>query len=231
MERHERAGKETASDLAAHRRRLWAYVSPMALFLAFTWAGGRWPAWYPASYVAKTLVVAALIAWFWRWYTPIRWTHLGIGALVGALVFVQWVGMERLLPAYPRPARTVFDPIAHFGAGAALWGFVALRWLGASLLVPVMEELFWRDFLWRWVIDPRFERVEVGRWDPKAYVIVAIAFGVGVHTEWLTAIVTGLIYGALLVRTRSLGACIVAHGVTNALLGGYVLLTRDWVFW
>ncbi|RME71151.1 MAG: CAAX prenyl protease-related protein [Planctomycetota bacterium] len=207
-----------------------AYLLPMGLFLAFTWVGGRWPSLYPASYVAKTIVVAALIAALWRHYTPIRWSHLGLGAFVGALVFVQWVGMERLL-SYPRPQRLVFDPFAHFEGGPALWGFIAVRWAGASLLVPVMEELFWRDFLWRWTIDPVFTRVPVGQPDVRALLISSVAFGVGVHSEWLTATVTGLIYGALLWRTRSLGACIVAHGVTNALLGGHVLLTRQWVFW
>jgi CAAX prenyl protease-like protein len=208
-----------------------AYVLPMATFLGFTWVGGEWPGLYPASYVVKTFVVAAVLVFCWRRYTPIRWTHLWLGALVGALVFLQWVGMETLLPDYPRPERTPFDPVAHFGQGWSLWAFVAVRWAGATLLVPVMEELFWRDFLWRWVIDPAFTRVEVGRWSLKAFLVVAVVFGVGVHSEWLTAIVCGLIYGGLLAYTRSLGACIVAHAVTNGLLGGYVLLTREWHFW
>jgi len=37
--------------------------------------------------------------------------------------------------------------------------------------------------------------------------------------------------GGLLVFTRSLGACILMHGVTNFLLGAYVLWTHDWKFW
>ena len=40
-----------------------------------------------------------------------------------------------------------------------------------------------------------------------------------------------LMIAALLVYTRSLGACIIAHGVTNFLLGGYVLFTKNWYFW
>jgi hypothetical protein len=52
-----------------------------------------------------------------------------------------------------------------------------------------------------------------------------------VHVQWLTAIVWGLMVALLLVRTRSLGACIIAHAVTNLLLGAYVLWTGDWSFW
>jgi hypothetical protein len=52
-----------------------------------------------------------------------------------------------------------------------------------------------------------------------------------VHVQWMTAIVWGLMIAALLVYTRSLGACIIAHGVTNFLLGGYVLFTKNWYFW
>jgi hypothetical protein len=34
-----------------------------------------------------------------------------------------------------------------------------------------------------------------------------------------------------LLKTRSLGPCIIAHGVTNFLLGAYVLWRHDWYFW
>ena len=32
---------------------------------------------------------------------------------------------------------------------------VAVRIFGAALVVPVMEELFWRSFLMRWIESPR----------------------------------------------------------------------------
>jgi hypothetical protein len=209
----------------------------MAVFLAFTWAGGNWPALFPLSYALKTVVVAALLVVLWRHYTPIRWDWWWLGAIVGALVVVQWVGMEKLLlhywPNYPRMSRpTAFDPYQSIASPELRVAFIAIRWAGASLLVPVMEELFWRDFLWRTLIAPNdFKLATIGEWDWKAFLIVALVFGAGVHFEWMTAIVCGLIYGALLLATRSLGACIIAHGVTNFLLGAYVLRTHDWVFW
>ncbi len=209
-----------------------AYILPMAVFLGFTWIGGHWPSTYPVVYAVKTFVVALLLLWFRRNYTRIRWDYAWLGALIGVLGVVQWVGMEKLLPAYPKSAGTLFDPEKEIASDALRYWFIAVRWMGASLLVPVMEELFWRDYLWRTLhARGHFKEVAIGTWDWKSYVLVALVFGAGVHVEWPTAIVWGLLVGGLLIYTRSLGACIIAHGVTNFLLGLYVLLSKDWRFW
>ena len=213
-----------------------AYVLPMAVFLALTYVGGRWPSLYPTTYVVKTVLVAALLILFRRRYTPISWRWGWVGVVAGVVGVAQWVGMESSLlrhwPNYPRPAHDPFVPAEHFATAARAWAFIAVRWAGASVVVPVMEELFWRDFLWRTLIAPNdFKLAAVGEWDWKAYVVVAVAFGAGEHAEWMTAIVWGLMIGVLLAWTKSLGACIVAHGVTNFLLGAYVLHTKQWGFW
>jgi CAAX prenyl protease-like protein len=98
--------------------------------------------------------------------------------------------------------------------------------------VPFMEEFFWRDFLWRTIAAPAdFRIAKIGEWDRGIpLLVVSLAFCI-VHPQWLTAIVWGLMIGGLLIYTRSLGACIVMHAVTNFLLGAYVLYTGDWIFW
>ena len=210
-----------------------AYILPMLTFLLFTWAGGQWTALYPASYVAKTLIVAGMLIYFRRRYTPIRWNGWWLGIVLGVVGLVQWVGMEKLIGGhYWKFSYDVRNPYEMFSSPALMWTFVAIRWAGASLLVPVMEELFWRDYLWRQVISPNdFKLARVGEWNPGAFVIVAALFGAGVHIEWLTAIVYGLMIGGLLALTRSLGACILMHAVTNFLLGAYLLKTGQWIFW
>jgi len=96
----------------------------------------------------------------------------------------------------------------------------------------VMEELFWRDYGWRVVIaGGDFRKIEVGTWDWKAFVAIPLFFCLVHGNWWLTAIVWAFMIGGLLVYTRSLGACIVAHAVTNLLLGLYVLRTKQWAFW
>ena len=95
-----------------------------------------------------------------------------------------------------------------------------------------MEELFWRDFLWREIIAPNdFKLAEVGELEWPALLIATGAFA-SVHGNWwLSAVVWGLMAAGLLVYTKSLGACIVAHATSNLLLAAYVLKTHDWSFW
>ena len=214
-----------------------AYLLPMGAFLLFTWAASLWPSFFVASYVAKTFVAAVLLALLWRHYTKIRWSYWWLGILMGIVGVFQWVCMERGLlhvwPHYPRiGSGPPFDPTKAFASPAAMWSFIAVRWAGASLVVPVMEELFWRDYLWRTIAAPAdFKLAPIGEWDRGIPLIVVSLFFCTVHFEWLTAIVWGLMVGGLLVFTRSLGACIIMHGVTNFLLGAYVLWTHDWKFW
>jgi CAAX prenyl protease-like protein len=128
---------------------------------------------------------------------------------------------------------SAFDPTTAFASPSVMYAFIGLRWIvGATLVVPVMEELFWRDFLWREILAPsNFKLAAVGEASLIAVLGVSIAFSFVHGNWWLTAIVWGLMIAALLVYTKSLGACIVAHAVTNCLLGAYVLWTHDWRFW
>jgi uncharacterized protein len=214
-----------------------AYVAPMAAFLALTWAGGKWPSFFAVSYVLKTILAAGLLIALRRYYTRIRWSYWWLGILVGLVGIVQWVGMEELLlrywPSYPKiPASTEpFDPYKAFASPWTMWGFIAIRWAGAALVVPFMEELFWRDFLWRSTASPYdFKLSEVGERDWKAFAIVLVFF-TSVHPQWIVAVVWGAMNGWLLIRTRSIGACIIAHAVTNFLLGAYVQWTGKWYYW
>jgi hypothetical protein len=130
------------------------------------------------------------------------------------------------------PSADVFDPTKAFRSPAIMWSWITIRVASAALVVPVMEELFWRDFLWRSIIAPAdFKLATVGESDPKAFLLVTLAFCT-VHGNWfLTAIVWGLMIATLLLYTKSLGACIIMHGTTNLLLALYVLHTHDWSFW
>jgi uncharacterized protein len=219
-----------------------AYVLPMLVFLVFIGLGANdtfkrlVPHAYAVSYVVRTLAVAVLLAVFWRRYTPIRWNHWWLGVLVGVVGIFQWVGMQLLLQKYVpffRPSGDAFDPTAEFaGSPAMLYAFIAVRLIGAVLVVPVMEELFWRDFLWRQILAPNdFKLADVGEWGWAPFLGVSVAFAVVHGNWWLTSIVWALMIAGLLVYTKSLGACIIAHAVTNLLLGVYVLRYRDWAFW
>jgi CAAX prenyl protease-like protein len=213
-----------------------AYVLPMGIFLAFTWAGGRWSAIYPITYATKVVVVALALIVLWRHYTKISWRYWWLGLIIGVIGIFQWVGMQLWLQRHVEffaPSGDPFDPTKTFaGSDGMLYAFLTFRIIGAVLVVPVMEELFWRDYLWRQVLAPNdFKLAEVGERSWSAFLIVSVAFAVVHGNWWLTSIAWALMIGALLMYTRSLGACIIAHAVTNLLLAGYVLWYRDWAFW
>jgi CAAX prenyl protease-like protein len=212
-----------------------AYVLPFAGFMACLWVGSTWKPLFPASYVAREIVTVTLLILCWPQYTKIRWNHWWLGVIVGVIGIFQWVGMQLWLQNHFdlfKPAPDPFNPFAHFHSAAAAWSFISVRIIGAVLVVPVMEELFWRDFLWREIIAPNdFKLAEVGEFEWPAVLVVTAAFA-SVHGNWwLSAVVWGVMIAGLLVYTKSLGACIVAHAVTNLLLALYVLKTRDWSFW
>ena len=218
-----------------------AYILPMAVFLGFVWIGTKGTetdignTWYPWAYVARTFIVASLLAYFWRSYTRINWDYWYVGVGVGILGIVQWIGMQLWLQQhfeFFKPSDKIFNPDQFFKDPTWRWAFFIVRLIGAVLVVPVMEELFWRDFAWRSIIAPNdFKLAAVGEWDLKAFLVVPAIFALVHGNWWLTSIVWALMIGWLLVYTKSLGACIIAHATTNLLLGAWVLYSRQWSLW
>ncbi|MEP7297166.1 MAG: CAAX prenyl protease-related protein [Burkholderiales bacterium] len=216
-----------------------ARIVPFAAFMVLLAARGAFPEdgsmgidprWI---YGATVMVVGGLLAWFWREYgelVPQTWPSLSELALavgVGVVVFALWT----LLDA---PWMRIGEPSAGFvpidAAGQLIWPLIALRWIGASLLVPVMEELFWRSFLMRWIDSPQFESVVPQRVGLKAIALSTFVFMLA-HTLWLAAIIAGLAYAWLYVRTGKLWVPVIAHAVTNGALGVWVVWTHQWAFW
>ncbi len=220
------------------------YVAPMATFLVLTAAedwlpagtrGGAHPTYYPIFYAAKVAVVSVVL-WLCRSTFRDLAPRPGAGPLamaagLGVLVTALWVGLDGLYPVYGGAGtRAAFDPNALAPASRA--GFLAARMLGLVLVVPLFEELFWRSFVVRWIIDPdRFRDVPIGRVTPVAAAVTAGLFAAEHPAEWLPALLTGGLWAGLLHRTKSVSACFVSHAVANLGLGVYVLTTGKWKFW
>jgi CAAX prenyl protease-like protein len=153
--------------------------------------------------------------------------ELLLGVAVGALVFWLWISLDA-------PWMKLGDATASFrpvdSQGQLQWPLVAVRWAGAALLVPVMEELFWRSFLMRWIERAQFEAVSPSRVGLKAVALSTFVFTLA-HTLWLAAVVAGLAYAWLYVRTGKLWVPVIAHAVTNGVLGAWVVLTGNWAYW
>jgi len=214
-------------------------IAPFAVFvllLALRGAvpnGGAWDLDSRWFYAWSTLLVGGMLLWFWSEYGELRAQLLPclkeglLAIVVGVVVFWLWTELDSPWMKLGEPA-AVFRPVDV--QGQLEWALIAVRWIGATLLVPVMEELFWRSFLMRWIEQPQFEAVPPQRVGLKAIVLSTFVFMLA-HTLWLAAIVAGLAYAWLYVRTGKLWVPVIAHAVTNGLLGGWVVMTGNWAYW
>ena len=142
--------------------------------------------------------------------------------LMGVAVFVIWIAPDRFFPGYH--SHWLFTNPVMGSVAATLpessrgdWAVLTLRTLRAAVFVPIAEELFWRGWLMRWLISPHFEEVPLGAWSARAFWIVADP--VRQRTRGFMgcrAWQPGIFYNWWMVRTRSLGDLILAHGITNA---------------
>src|SRR5262249_2231755 len=110
------------------------------------------------------------------------------------------------------------------------WAFIVIRVVGLVVLVPVVEELFWRGFLIRWLISPNWQRQKPGQFTWFSFVAVTLLFALA-HREWLAgAGFCGVLNGRLYWK-RDLWNCVVAHAISNLVLAGYILSTGNWQLW
>ncbi|MDY7576641.1 CAAX prenyl protease-related protein [Actimicrobium sp. CCI2.3] len=179
-----------------------------------------------------TLIIALL--WFWRReYVELAWPpgrnarSWIIAVAVGIVVFVAWInlGADWMKVA---ASSSAYHPLGP--DGQMEWGLIAVRLAGAALVVPVMEELFWRSFLLRWLVRPDFLQVNPASVGVKAFAITAVLFAVE-HNLWLAGLIAGIAYNALYVRSRTIWFPLLAHGVTNGILGVWVIVNERWDYW
>jgi CAAX prenyl protease-like protein len=98
--------------------------------------------------------------------------------------------------------------------------------------VPWLEEVFWRGFLLRYLVREDFLELPFGTCSRFSFLVVALAFMCEHRlADWPAAVLTGALYNGVAIWTRSLPACVLAHALTNLLLGGYVMHTQQWGFW
>lgn len=225
-------------------RAAWAHVIPFVLWLFVMHMLGDPAGW---KYAVRTALCAGAFLWLrpWAGYPGLKIRNLPLAFAVGLLVFVAWVGMETAWmgarfpawqDAYVRYAvlpwgRPREDPLgAAYAPETAGWAMMGMRLFGSAVVIAVIEEFFWRGFLYRWMQGRDFRAVDPGRFDAISFFLVAAVFGVE-HREWLAGFVAGLAYGAMYLKTRDIWATAVAHGVTNYVLGLYVVSTGSYAFW
>jgi CAAX prenyl protease-like protein len=150
-----------------------------------------------------------------------------LSCAVGLLVFILWINMDWVYGAAAVPQG--FNPGLLPGRNTRIF-LTLFRIAGAVLVVPLMEELFWRSYLIRYIIDKNFDTIKIGTFTWASFLFTVVLFGLE-HNYIYAGIMAGVFYNLLLYKTRSLAQCILSHAVTNLALALYVVVTGKWQFW
>ncbi len=190
----------------------------------------------------QVVVATGLLCYFHKVYLrqfPFRISPLSV--LVGIIGIVLWIGLcelhvEKTLYKNiglsslisTRPAFNPFESLTDAGLRNI---FLTLRFTLLVILVPIVEELFLRGWLVRWIHDPNWESVSL-KYLSWSALFAASFYGVLTHPAEAIAAFTwfGLVT-LLMYRTGNLWDCVVAHAVTNLLLGLYVIQFEAWHLW
>ena len=159
-----------------------AHVFPFVAFMSFSlvmmvlgytieWKHPDAPWWrqQPAQFVypVQALVTLGFLVRYRRWFTfnwSLKWSLVGI--LFGAVGIGFWLLPTALYDAWgltEKPGgwlgflgvearKEGFDP-GIFTNSAAYWTALGFRFLRAVVVVALVEEIFWRGFLMRFVCD------------------------------------------------------------------------------
>jgi CAAX prenyl protease-like protein len=181
-------------------------------------------------------VVTLTLAWVARPVLDFRIRRWAGSLLMGVAVFAIWIGPDLIFPGYH--AHWLFTNRVMGSVTATLpessrtdLAVLSLRTLRAAVFVPIAEELFWRGWLMRWIISQDFKEIPLGTWSARAFWIVALLFAAEHGPFWDVGLAAGVLYNWWMVRTKSLGDLILAHGVTNACLSAYVMFAGRWEYW
>lgn len=201
-----------------------AYILPFAAWMALMFALPPTAISY-AIRAAATLVAGAacLAAMRWRAHLPST-SRMAVGVLAGAAVCGAWI----ILPTWPFPAPTAPNP-SPYAPTVCGWPLTIAKLIGSAFVIAPVEEVFFRSFLYRWLIRRDFRAVPPAYFDLSAFLWTVLLFTLE-HDRPVAAALTGAIYGILAIRL-GLGSAITAHVTTNLLLGLHVIYRNAWQFW
>ena len=223
------------------QRPVFVRAAPFVVFILLTFLESRFdgaPRYW--IYLLKTVVGGWMLWQFRRFIPELRLKFSWEAVVAGVGVVVLWIGLGPLFDAIgfksswivvkTKSASTPWNPLAFFSSAVLGWFFVVVRIVGSTIVVPPMEEVFFRSFLYRYIAKPEFLTVPLGQFLWTPFIVTSVLFGFE-HREWLAGILCGFAYQGLVCRKKRLGDAIVAHAITNFLLGIWVVHRGAWQFW
>ena len=209
------------------------YAAPFVAWIALQMA-------LPATavgYAVRTGVTAAIgLACLLVLKSPcgFPWRGVIVGLIGGIVVNVLWIAPEYStwyrtwmeLPIGELPPASGPSPYEPSVCG---WPLTIVKLIGSAFVIAPVEEVFFRSFLYRRLQARDFRAVPLSRFDLSAFLWMVFLFTLE-HDRPVVAALAGAAYGLLAIRF-GLGSAIVAHVVTNLMLGLHVIYRGEWWFW
>ena len=213
------------------------WIAPFAVFMILLAVGPSLPIPQPWESIFRVGVLVAVLLTISRDVVlSLRIRHALPSVLLGLAVCAMWVAPDQIFPGWREHwifqnsiTGTVKTTIAPSELADPL--VVILRVIRAALLVPILEELFWRGWLPRWIVNNDWQKVPLGTFNVMAFVATAMLFASEHGPFWEVGLLCGLIYNWWMWKTKSLGDLVLVHAVTNAALSGFVMVTKQYAYW
>lgn len=189
-----------------------ARILPFAIFMLSALLANAFSQSPGVIYPARVVLMIGVLALFWPIYARLPWRLDPVAALVGAGIGLMWV----LIPVPP-------SDIAPYGTltGLALTGWFICRGIGTILLVPLIEELFFRDYLTK-----RLTRGPQLVWRIVAILGTAALFA-ALHDRWAEAFVAGLAFSWVALRRDNITDAVLSHAVANAIVFAVAVMSGN----
>jgi CAAX protease family protein len=213
------------------------YVAPFGTFVTFLMLDKVAPVPAELLYPIRIIVVVGVLLLCSRSVIDFQVKHALGSILLGMAVFAVWVGPDVLWPHY-RSHWLFSNSVTGIVTSSvpptlrSSLSFILFRSFGCVVVVPVLEELFWRGWLTRWLIDTHdFRRAPLGAYTASSFWIGSVLFASEHGPFWDVGLLAGIGYNWWMCRNKSLADCTLAHLVTNGCLSVYVLVAGQWQYW
>ncbi len=218
---------ETSSSPTSERDLTAAYLGPFVAVTATAMLTGAFSAGFDWLYPLRIFATGAVLWIFRKRYTRLKWTWSWPTIAIGFVTFLVWLA---LIPAgisrndgWPAALRSV--PLYW----ATVW--LLFRVVGYVVIAPLAEELAFRGFLTRRIVQSDFQNVPLGTFSWSSFLISSALFGAFHGGMWLAGTLAGLSFALALYHRRALGDAVQAHAITNGLIAFYAFTTGQWSVW
>jgi exosortase E/protease (VPEID-CTERM system) len=204
-----------------------AYLGPFVAITATAMLTGAVSAGFDWLYPLRILSTGVVLWLCRKHYRSLNITWSLPAVAIGVVTFAVWLA---LIPSgvhrndgWPLALKSV--PVQW----AAAWLF--FRVVGYVLITPLAEELAFRGFLTRRLLNADFQNVPLGMFSWVSFLISSVLFGAFHGGMWFAGTLAGMSFAVALYYRRALGDAVQAHAVTNGLLALYAFATGQWSVW